>query len=146
MQHNPLLNVRRIGLLRIFALLFLCVTTAVGDSDKTSLRKMWASPHYITNAVPSVWLPPKVPARASDVKAFEDYASRREGLSIRRFIARYGLPNRYLTTKRRGENDFLIYDLPSGNAVALYAPKPPNDSFAACVIITKDGSLVSLIK
>ena len=131
---------------RILAILFLCVTAALADSDKTTLRKMWASPHYTTNSVPTAWLPPKIPATASDVSAFASFSGRPEGLSIRKFIAQYGLPSRYLTTKRDGEQDFLIYDLPSGHAVALYVPKPPTNHFAAGVIITSDGSLVRLMK
>jgi hypothetical protein len=55
-------------------------------------------------------------------------------------------PSRYLTTKRTGGQDFLIYDLPSGHAVALHVPKPAADAFAVCVIVTSDGSLVRLIK
>jgi hypothetical protein len=131
---------------RILALLLLCVTTAVADSDKTTLRKLWASPHYTSNSIPAAWLPAKVPATASDVSTFERFSLQTDGLSIPKFITRYGMPSRYLTTKRDGEHDFLIYDLPSGHAVALYAPKPPADSFAACVIIVSDGSLVRLIK
>jgi len=131
---------------RILAILFLCVIAALADSDKTTLRKTWASSRYTTNSVPAAWRPTKIPATASDVRAFESFSLQAQGLSITNFIARYGLPSRYLTTKRDGEHDFLIYDLPSGHAVALYAPKPPADSFAACVIITSDGSLVRLIK
>ena len=140
------LIVSRMSAPRILVLLLLCVTTAVAASDKTTLRNMWALPHYSTNSIPTAWLPVKIPATASDVSAFEGFSLRTEGLSIQKFIARYGLPSRYLTTKRDGEHDFLIYDLPSGHAVALYAPKPPADSFSACVIITSDGSLVRLIK
>lgn len=131
---------------RILALLLLCVTTAATALDKTTLRKIWASPRYTTNSIPTAWLPAKIPAMTSDVGAFESFSLQTEGLSIRKFIARYGLPSRYLTTKRNAEHDFLIYDLVSGYSVALYAPKPPADSFAACVIITPDGSLVRLIK
>lgn len=138
--------VRRIRKIRVFAILFLCATAVVADSDKTALRKLWASPHYTTNAVPTAWRPPKIPATASDVAAFERFSLRTDSISISKFIARYGLPTRYLTTKRDGGQDYLIYDLPSGHAVALYVPKPPTDTFAACVIITSDGSLVRLIK
>jgi hypothetical protein len=127
-------------------MLLLCVTTAVADSDKTSLRKMWASSHYATNSVPAAWRPAKIPTAVSDVGAFERYSIPKDGACISRFIARFGMPSRYLTTKRAGGQDFLIYDLPSGHAVALYVYKPPGDHFGACVIITSDGSLVKLIK
>jgi hypothetical protein len=132
--------------LRILAALVFCVTAALADSDKTTLRKMWASSHYTTNSFPAAWRPTKFPATASDVRSFESFSLHAESLSITNFIAKYGLPSRYLTTKRADGQDFLIYDLPSGHAVALYVPKPPGDTFAACVIITSDGSLVRLIK
>ncbi len=132
-------------MIRIFAILFLCVTAAVAG-PRTTLRKMWTSPDYATNTVPTVWRPSKIPAAASDVAAFERFSLTTNSISISKFMARYGLPNRYLTTGRDGGQDFLIYDLPSGHAVALYVPKPPADTFAACVIITADGSLVKLVK
>ncbi|QIF00183.1 hypothetical protein [Roseimicrobium sp. ORNL1] len=131
---------------RILALLMLCLTTAVAGSDKTTLRKIWASPHYTSNSLPTAWLPVKIPEMTSDVSAFESFSQQKEGFSIRNFIGRYGPPSRYLTTKRDREHDFLIYDLPSGHSVALYVSKPPADFFAACVIITSDGSLVNLFK
>jgi hypothetical protein len=139
-------SVSRMHAPRILALLVLCAIAAAAGSDKSTLRKIWAAPHYTTNSVPTNWLPAKIPAAASDFRAFEEFSLGTEGLSIRKFIARYGLPSRYLTTKREREPDFLIYDLPSGHAVALYVPKPPADFFLACVIIAADGSLVRLIK
>ena len=79
---------------------------------------------------------------------FERFSLQAEGLSITNFIAKYGLPHRYLTTKRDDDWDYLIYDLPSGHTVALYVPKPMPAAwtFGACVIITADDSLVRLIK
>jgi hypothetical protein len=131
---------------RIFIILLFCATAVFADSEKTTLRKMWASRHYTTNSVPTAWRPAKIPATASDVSAFERFSLQTDSISISEFIARYGLPSRYLTTKKDEGQDFLIYDLPSGHAVALYVPKPPAGTFAACVIITSDGSLVRLIK
>jgi hypothetical protein len=131
---------------RILAIFFFCVTAVLADSDKTTLRKIWASNRYTTNSIPAAWRPTKIPVTATDVRVFERFSLQADGLSITNFIAKHGLPRRYLTTKRDGEHDFLIYDLPSGHAVALYVPMPPANSFAACVIITSDGSLVRLIK
>ena len=130
----------------ILAILFLCVTAALADSDKTTLRKMWASSRYTTTSVPAAWRPAKIPTTASDGRAFDSFSLKTDELSIRKFIARFGLPSRYLTTKRAGGQNFLIYDLPSGHAVALYVYDPPSDVFGACVIIMSDGSLVRLIK
>ena len=132
-------------MLRVLIIIFLCVTAAFAG-EKTDLRKMWASHRYATNSIPTVWRPATIPATASDVSAFQSFSLPADSLSIPRFIARFGLPSRYLTTAKPGGQDFLIYDLPSGYAVALYVPKPPADSFAACVIIKSDGSLVRLIK
>ncbi len=133
-------------IIRIFILFLLCVTMAIANPDQTALRKLWASPHYTTNSIPAAWLPAKVPVTVSDVSAFEGFSLRTDGPSIQKFIARHGVPTRYLATKQKGHANFLIYDLPSGHAVALYVSQPPTDSFAACVIVTADGSLMKLIK
>ena len=142
----PILIVSRMSTLRILAFLFLCVTPALADSEKTTLRKIWASSRYTTNSIPAAWRPAKIPATASDVSVFESFSLRTEGLSITNFIAKYGLPSRYMTSKRDDDWDYLIYDLPSGHAVALYVPKPPAKTFGACILITSDDSLVRLIK
>ena len=131
---------------RILAILFLCVAATAADTGKTTLRKLWASSDYTAKPVPADWLPAKVPATASDVSDFESFSLQTGGLSIAKFIAHYGLPSRYLTTTKDHGQDFLIYDLPSDHAVALYVPKPTSDTFGACVIITSDGSLLRLIK
>jgi hypothetical protein len=131
---------------RIVAILFFCVAAVLADSDKTTLRKAWASSRYTTNSLPAAWRLTRFPATASDVRSFDSFSLQAEGLSITNFIAKYGLPSRYLTTKREGQHDFLIYDLPSGHAVALYVSKPPTDIFSACVIVTSDGALVRLLK
>jgi hypothetical protein len=131
--------------MRVIAIMFLSVTAVIA-AEKTTLRKAWASRSYTTNAIPAIWRPASIPPAATDLGAFESFSLRRETLSIQKFIARFGMPSRYLATWKPGEQDFLIYNLPSGHAVALYVPKSPADSFAACVIITSDGSLVRLIK
>src|SRR4051794_4396345 len=99
--------VKCIRMFRVFVILFLCVTAAVAESEKTTLRKLWASPVYATNAVPVVWCPKKIPATVSDVKVFERFELKTEGLSIPKFISRYGLPSRYLTTRQDKGQDFL---------------------------------------
>ena len=134
-------------MIRVLAFLFfLSIAMAVSGSGKTTLRKIWASQQYATNSVPAVWRPEKIPASASDVRVFERFNLRTESLSISRFIARFGLPSRYLATSINSAQDFLIYDLPSGHAVGVYVPKLPADTFTAVVIITSDGDLVNLIK
>jgi hypothetical protein len=129
---------------RIFIILLLCTATAVAESGKTGLRKLWGSRQYTTNSVPTAWRPDKISVTTTNVSEFERFTL--ESLSISTFIARFGLPSRYLVTQRREGQDFLIYDLPSGHAVALYVYKPPFDKFGAIVIIKSDGELVRLIK
>lgn len=114
----------------------------IAAADKTT--KLWASPHDTTNSFPSVWRPITVPPTVSDVRQFEQFSWRTDGLSISNFVARYGLPSRYLTTQRTQQWDFAIYDIPSGHTVAPYVPKPPARGFGACVIIKPDGELTSL--
>ncbi len=138
-----LLGVNR--MLRVLVITFLCATGALAG-EETTLRKMWASQHYTTNSVPASWRPASIPSTAMNLSAFESFSLKAGSLSIQKFITRFGLPSRYLTTSKPGGQDFLIYDLPSGHAAALYVPKPPADSFAACVIITPSGSLVRLVK
>jgi hypothetical protein len=132
-------------MLRVIAVMFLSVTAVIA-AEKTTLRKTWASRSYTTNTIPAPWRPANTPPTVTDVGAFESFSLRTETLSIQKFIARFGLPSRYLATSKPGAQDFLIYDLPSGHAVALYVPKPPAGSFAALAIIASDGSLVRLIK
>jgi hypothetical protein len=145
MGRCPLI-VRCMSAPRTLAIVFLCVTAALADSDKTTLRKIWASTRYTTNSIPAAWRPAKIPATATNIRVFERFSLQAEGLSITNFISKYGLPQRYLTTKKQDDWDYLIYDLPSGHAVALYVPKPSGWTFGACLIITADNSLVRLIK
>jgi hypothetical protein len=67
-------------------------------------------------------------------------------MSIRAVVDRFGTPDRYLVSRRGDESDFLIYDLPSGHAVALYVLRPPEDHFAAAVIIDANGKDLRLVK
>ena len=129
----------------IIAILLLGIAVARADDGKTTLRKAWQSRDYTTNALPTVWLPSSIPASITNVAEFQQFSTS-ESFSIPKFIGRYGLPSRYLRTERDQGQDFLIYDLPSGHAIALYVHKPPLDTFTAAVIITSDGSLVRLIK
>jgi hypothetical protein len=129
----------------IITILLLCIATAYADAEKTTLRKLWLSRDYTTNSFPAVWRPERIPTTVTNVVEFEHFPTA-ESFSISKFVARYGLPSRYLTTGRDQGQDFLIYDLPSGHAVALYVPKPPDGTFAAAVIITSDGTLVRLVK
>jgi hypothetical protein len=132
-------------MLRVIAILPLSIIAAIA-AERTTLRMTWASRSYTTNAIPAAWLSANIPPIATDVSAFESFSLKTDSLSIQKFITRFGAPTRYLTTSKPGGQDFLIYDLPSGHTAALYVPKPPAESFAACVIITSDGSLVRLIK
>jgi hypothetical protein len=135
----------------------------INDPKMTGLRQLWALSSYTTNSLPQVWQPAKVPPTTREVSEFLQWTPGTEDLSIPKFIGRYGLPNRYLTGQwvkgqvrkigpdgpafdmtdslQQGQ-DFLIYDLPSGHAVALYVAKPPGDKFVTAIIIDSRGDLL----
>ncbi len=128
----------------------------------SGLPELWALSNYRTNPLPSVWIPEKAPPPTQDVHEFEKFTPSKGGFSIRDFIGRFGSPSRYLTGQwRKGEvyrleghepipddrhllqgPDFLIYDLPSRHAVALYVPKPPAANFTTSIIIDSKGNLL----
>jgi hypothetical protein len=128
----------------IATVLFLSAAVLIAGTGDTTLRPLWASRAYNAKPLPAAWHSKTVARTERDVAAFQAFSSR--SLSITNFLATYGLPDRYLVTARRGGQDFLIYDLPSGHSVALYVPKPPAKLFAAIVIIDVRGDLVRLIK
>jgi|SRR5438046_8215132 len=134
------------AMVRLFILVVLTAGVVSADSGETGLRALWASRAYLAKPLPESWRPEKVPPSERDVSAFQRFNFKLDSLSIPKFLARYGLPNRYLVTQRQGKNDFLIYDLPSGHAVALYVNKPPRDEFSALVIIDSRGRQVTLLK
>ena len=132
---------------RLLALLFLSTTLVCSATGAdTSLRKLWASSQYTSQALPAAWQVASPPAMEKDLTRYQQFEWRKDGSSIQSFINRFGIPSRYLGSRREKESDFLIYDLPSGHAVALYVPKPPATQFSACVIIAADGTLVELFK
>ena len=116
------------------------------EGADTTLRSLWASPDYSAKPFPGAWRPKKFPSTARDVLAFKKFDLKSTGVSISNFVARYGIPDRYLVSQQSNGQHFLIYDLPSGHSVALYVHKPPYNTFAAIVIIDSAGNLVRLIK
>jgi hypothetical protein len=126
----------------IITLLMFATSLAAAD---TTLRKMWASGAYKSASVPKEWRPSTIPSSERMLAAFERYSDR-DGFSIISFLSRFGMPSRYLVALRKEDQDFLIYDLASGHAVALYVSKLPSQSFAAIAIIDSTGNLVKLIK
>jgi hypothetical protein len=123
----------------------LLLLPAFAFAGDTKLREIWASREYTSAPVPAEWIPPVAAVPEKSLSAFENYSTG-DGFVISNFIARFGIPSRYLVARRRNDHDFLIYDLPSGHAVALYAAKPPGKNFAAIAIIDSAGTLVKLIK
>jgi hypothetical protein len=138
------------------------INTRIEGPTNTGLRELWASANYHTNTLPGVWLPEKLLPSTPDVSVFNKFSAASSAFSIRRFIAQFGPPSRYLTGQwtdghvyrlLNGEPipdqehflkgpDFLIYDLPSGHAVALYVPEPPANGFKSAVIIDSKGNLL----
>jgi hypothetical protein len=131
-------------MIRIVFCLLLSVAPLLVAAEKDTLRRVWASPAYEKKQFPEAWRPAIVPPTEGVVAAFKAYELK--SLSIRAFVARYGMPDRYLVTQKKEGQDFLIYDLPSGHCVAIYVPKPPHESFSAIVIIDSAGDIVRLIK
>ncbi len=130
---------------KLRVLIFLLVTVSVASTSpaQTTLRKLWRSSRYSPAPVPSEWQSSTSP-RDRDVAAFQSFEFLR--MSTRAVVERFGTPDRYLVSRRRNDLDFLIYDLPSGHAVALYVSRPPHDQFAAAVIIDALEEQVRLVK
>lgn len=132
----------------------------VKDPRFTGLRELWASEYYATNTLPATWTPRNRPPTTRDVGAFLQFNLQRDGSFIPSFIERFGLPTRYLTARASAEGitlgidgplfppvpsqgqDFLVYDLPTGQSVALYVPKWPASEFTTAAIIDFTGNLL----
>ncbi len=134
----------------------------VDDPKATGLRQLWALECYTTSPLPQVWVPLKTAPTTREIAEFLHFNLQKDGAAIPAFIARYGLPDRYLTWRwdkgqilSAGSNsapfppddslqgpDFLVYDLPSGHAVVLYVPKPPATNFCTSIIIDSKGNLL----
>lgn len=128
----------------------------------SGLRELWRLSNYRTNALPNIWIPEKTPPRTLNLHEYEKFSVTEAGFSIRNFIARFGLPSRYLAGQwNKGQidrieghvpvrddsgllqgPDFLIYDLPSGHSVAVYVPKPPATNFTTASIVDSKGDLL----
>ena len=129
---------------RTLIVLPLAVVTASAETSKDTLRRLWASRAYTRQPVPEAWRVYSIPVAARDLDAFRRYTPTQ--FTVSEFVSRFGVPDRYLAARQRDQWDFLIYDLPSGAAVALYVREPPHDSFGAAVIIDAQGKLIRLIK
>ena len=105
---------------------------------------MWASRHYARKPFPSEWRVDAAPSTIHDLESFQQWPART--VKIQDVVAQFGIPDRYLVTTRPEKPNFLIYDLPSGHAVAFYVTQPPRDQFSAGVIIDARGKLLRLIK
>ena len=137
---------RQPGAMPWAVLVLFCGIAMIAASGKATMRVAWASPDDSTDSIPAAWKPRAAPPTTSDVRQFERFCLQDNGLCISNLFARYGLPNRDLTTQQPQQWDFAIYDLPSRQAVALYVPKPPADRFGAFVIMKPDGDALRLIK
>jgi hypothetical protein len=131
-----------------FAVLLGSATLLAADRDEPNMRQYWASKRYRTNAFPDSWRPEKFPQPPADFEVLNKREAYLEVIvPIPKFIARFGLPNRYLTArKQEGYSDFLIYDLPSGTSIALYVTRPPASGIGAAIIVDRAGKVMRLIK
>ena len=69
-------------------------------------------------------------------------------LRVSEFIARFGLPDRYLVPNRRqhGYSGMLVYDLPSKHTVILHVGTPPLQNIGAIAVRDRHNKVVRLIK
>jgi hypothetical protein len=130
----------------LVALLVASAAPVLAAKEKDYYHPLWASRAYVPKPFPAEWRPQNPPQTETDLAAFEKYDLRVDPFSIRAFVARYGIPQRYLVSTGGSKQNFLIYDLPSGHSVALYVYKPPADTIEAAIIIDSHGKLLRLIK
>ena len=126
---------------RVVVLLLVTMIATSAASDQTALRRRWASRAYSSAAVPAEWRVDGV--RARDLSAFVRWDGRTTLVSD--VVARFGTPDRYLIARRAGDQDLLIYDLPSGHTAAFHLSKR-REHFLAGVVIDAKGKLLRLIK
>jgi hypothetical protein len=136
-------------MLRVLCLLGLSIASVgviFAAKEKDHYHPLWASRAYTAKPFPSEWRPPTPRPTETDLTAFQKFDLRVDPLSVRAFVARFGIPQRYLVARRSTQQDMLIYNLPSGHSVALYVYKPPIDIFGAAIIVDSEGRLLRLIK
>ena len=128
--------------LRVLVLLLVTVIGTSAASDQTALRRLWASRAYSPAAIRAEWRVDGV--RARDLSAFERWDGRT--ILVSDVVARFGTPDRYLVARRAGDQDLLIYDLPSGHTAAFHLSRGRREQFLAGVVIDARGKLIRLIK
>jgi hypothetical protein len=125
---------------------FLTALAPILTANEKEYHSRWLSRHgYIQKPFPLDWRPAHPPKTETDVAAFEKYDLRTESFTIPAFVARYGIPQRYLVSPRE-KQCFLIYDLPSGHYVELDVYQPPEVIILAAAIRDSRGKLILLIK
>jgi hypothetical protein len=130
----------------IFIVLVLMVNVHFVDAGETTLRSIWTSPNYCAKPFPDEWRPKLCPSTVREMVAFMDFDLKSAGVSIPNFVACFGSPDRYLVARQNNGQNFLIYDFPTGQSLALYVHEPPDNKFSAIVIVDSAGNLVRLIK
>ena len=129
---------------RILTLLLVSVIFSSTSLAQTTLRKLWRSDRFSSAPVPAQWQASTERSRDRELAAFQRFAFPR--MSIRAVVDRFGTPDRYLVSQKHDDLNFLIYDLPSGHALALYVSRSPQDHFAAAVLIDSHGEALRLVK
>jgi len=125
---------------------FLTAVAPILTANEKDYHSRWLSRHgYVQKPFPLEWRPAHPPKTETDVVAFEKYDLRTESFIIPDFVARYGIPQRYLVSPREKQQS-LIYDLPSGHSVELFVHQPPEIIILAAAILDSRGKLVFLIK
>lgn len=132
--------------LTLLIVLFLLTNVLLVAAGETTLRSLWASPNYCAKPYPEKWRPEQFPSTVREIVVFKIFDLKSTGVSITNFVARFGVPDRYLVAKQNNGQNFLVYDFPTGHSVGLYVHAPPNNQFSAIVIIDSAGNLVRLVK
>lgn len=126
-----------------FTLVVLLLTALSAHAEKIPIRQAW-SKHYLTAPLPEL---PACGTAAKPERPTIDsviaYTSPITTILLSDFICRFGLPSRHLHAKSKERSDYYIYDLPSGDAIALNVD---GKQWGAIVIVSADGELIRLIK
>jgi hypothetical protein len=140
------------NLSRVYAGLLLLLLINNMATASSSSTHPYSSKVYRVRPFPTQWRPlhpPPTETRLSSLQSFR-MPSR---MSVRAFVARFGIPHRYLVMDATLPNtdssrilNGLIYDLPHGYHAELWVQKPPSDVIVFAFITGPDGRLVPGLK
>jgi hypothetical protein len=142
----------KFNLFRVYAgLLLLLLINNMATASSSSTRP-YSSKVYRVRPFPTEWRPLQSPPTETRLSALQSFRVPRQ-MSVRAFVARFGIPHRYLVTDVTFPNtdpsrilNGLIYDLSHGYHAELWVQKPPSDVIVFAFITAPDGHLVPGLK